>query len=244
MRKLHVSNGNLQRKPLNFAHKNARLEQLKQRLRKSAVKTSAPNKQDEKPETKAKIRKVDGGRMRARSDANSPRVLVKVTQKNINEGVVADSGHCIVAEAVKAAYPEAKYVSVDVATIRFTDKQKGKRYVYLTPRRAQESIINFDQGLGDELKPFQMTLQGGQVYEIGGNSRNTRPRLVKHPQASSEGNIPPVRVGGKLPPVGALSNSRRPRKRTAAGKKAQSKAGKKTGRMGRRREFGLRAMSK
>lgn len=174
--------------------------------------------------------------------SHSPKVLVKVTQKIINESVQADSSHCMVAEAVKAAYPNAKYVSVDIQTIRFTDKEKGKRYTYLTPRKAQEQIIAFDQGFDDELVPFQMTLQGGQVTDAGKTS-SQRAALQKDKRSNKSNSVRPVRVGGRTPPRGPLSNLPT-RKTTAAGKKAQSKAGKKTGRMGRRREFGLRAMSK
>src|SRR5215510_11021188 len=92
------------------------------------------------------------------NEAKSPKVLLKVTPRLVRDAVQANSGHCMIAEAVKEAVPGAKYVSVDLQTIRWTDTEKGKRYVYLTPRKAQFALIDFDQG--EEPTPFQATIQG------------------------------------------------------------------------------------
>lgn len=91
----------------------------------------------------------------------APEVRVQVTAPVIEQSRHRDSAHCMVAEAVKVAFPGAQRVSVDVQTIRFTDPKRNLRYVYLTPRVAQEAIIYFDQGeLPEE---FGFLLKRGQV---------------------------------------------------------------------------------
>src|SRR5438309_4940364 len=86
-----------------------------------------------------------------------PKPLVDVTQKEIDEGAIADSRKCMIAEAVKHCVPNAKSVSVDLATIRFTDGKSGNRYTYMTPYGAQQALVQFDQGLKPE--PFSFKLR-------------------------------------------------------------------------------------
>src|SRR5438034_11685730 len=78
---------------------------------------------------------------------------IAVSQANIEKGINADSRKCVVAEAVKSCIPNATSVAVDLATIRFTDKETGNRYTYMTPSSAQQAIIQFDQGIKPE--PFE-----------------------------------------------------------------------------------------
>jgi hypothetical protein len=60
--------------------------------------------------------------------------------------VRADSGGCLIADAIKAQYPQFSSVVVDMATIRITDREAGLRYCYLTPEPAQQVLLWFDQG--------------------------------------------------------------------------------------------------
>src|SRR5262245_57512785 len=73
----------------------------------------------------------------------SPRGLVRVTDELIETALPKNSEHCMIADAVKIAFPGAKGVSVDLATIRFSDPEKGLRYIYLTPRIAQTALVEF-----------------------------------------------------------------------------------------------------
>jgi hypothetical protein len=91
----------------------------------------------------------------------APRATVEVDEATIQAAIPNDSSHCMIAEAVKAAFPGAIRVSVDLQTIRFSDPVKRLRYVYLTPRAAQVALIRFDGG--ERPDPFSMRLQGGQV---------------------------------------------------------------------------------
>lgn len=95
----------------------------------------------------------------------SPQLKVELTREGIDAAKERDSSHCMIAEAVKTAFPGAAYVSVDLQTIRFSDPEKHLRYTYLTPRTAQIALVNFDQGRTPE--PFAFRLGRGQVTRSG-----------------------------------------------------------------------------
>ncbi len=165
----------------------------------------------------------------------APRLRLDVTGEIICDSTKRKSDSCMIAQAVKAAYPDAAHVAVDIQTIRFSDMKKGYRFTYLTPRVGQLAIIQFDQGNPPE--PFRLLLRNGQVTlagkrppkqkstdaQIEGRTaglRASREQLKKaklaldRTDAMTHCNKVPDKIGGKPPP-------------TAAGK---------------RREFGLRAL--
>ena len=153
--------------------------------------------------------------------ATSPKVRAPVTQEIIDSAVPRNSGHCILAEAVQAVRPDARFVAVDLQTIRFSEG--GKRYVYLTPRTGIKALIDFDQGVKPE--PFVLNLRNAHVMLAGKQGHKQKAELkTNHTGGSSI----PIRVGGQAPPVGLLSNG-------------GSNRGNRTG---QRREFGLRAVLK
>lgn len=157
----------------------------------------------------------------------SPMVTVTATPEIIEKAIPANSGHCVWADAVKQAYPDAQRISVDLATIRFTDPKKGQRYTYLTPRSVQVSLVNFDQGIKPE--PMSVRLKGGIVTKSspkGGTGKAHSPipprraTLAPDYEGTTSGNVVD-RVGGKTPPLAAYGN-----------------------RGGQRREFGLRGLGR
>src|SRR6266403_5193605 len=93
-----------------------------------------------------------------------------------------NSSHCMIAESIKAAYPRARFISVDISTIRFTDPDKGQRYTFLTPRRAQVALVQFDQGL--KPTPFHLQLRKAHVTTIRSQKKKDRDGTP------SEGGIP------------------------------------------------------
>ena len=166
----------------------------------------------------------------------SPKISVNVTEEIIKESTLRDSSHCMIAEAVRAAYPDAQRVSVDLQTIRLSDPKKGLRYTYLTPRTGQVALIRFDQGELPE--PFTMQLRGGQVTtanpkknlgtdaqkkrfaETQAQREQRRAALDKARLVSTNGERDGTvieRVGGKTPPLSTFA---------------------------RRREFGLRGLNR
>lgn len=134
----------------------------------------------------------------------APHVKVTLTDEIIVDSIQRHSSHCMIAEAVKAVLPKAKAVSVDLQTIRFTDPEKSLRYTYLTPRRAQVALVQFDQGIRTE--PFAFRLSGGHVTRAG--RKPGPPPLNKQTIRSPSGTGVPERVGGRTPPVANISARR------------------------------------
>ncbi len=81
---------------------------------------------------------------------------VSISGKNITESKVKDSHHCMIADAIKTKFPDARYIQVDVQSVRFSLPKKNKRFVYLTPAVAQKNLIKFDQG--KKVEPFSFCL--------------------------------------------------------------------------------------
>jgi hypothetical protein len=146
-----------------------------------------------------------------------PRVHVAVKAETINTSMRANSSHCMIAEAIKLAVPEAKHVAVDISTIRWSDPAKGLRYVYLTPRVAQEALVDFDEGTPPS--PFSFILRGAHVSRAGrppgpsalvadaelgkpGKGGKKRPQpLPTRAKLQTDGkDSRPHRVGGRRPP--------------------------------------------
>jgi hypothetical protein len=165
---------------------------------------------------------------------------VEVTEEVIADSIRRDSSHCMIAEAVRRAVPTATFVAVDLQTIRFTDKENRRRYVFLTPRRAQELLVKFDQG--ERPEPFRVRLSNPQVVELSPRKPNRDakedrgaapktagaadgviapvavpdPKPVKRVRKTAELKVRerdlPGKVGGDTPPTAVLSNRGRIRR--------------------------------
>lgn len=152
---------------------------------------------------------------------------VRVDTETIEDAIPRDSSHCMIAEAVRTAFPAAKNISVDLQTIRFSDPERGLRYTYLTPRVAQLALINFDMGIKPD--PFFFRLRSGMV-----TASSKRPPLqkqseehVKNAKAARKATADKVRemsativdrrhgdgttpdvVGGRTPPITTFARRR------------------------------------
>jgi hypothetical protein len=155
----------------------------------------------------------------------APRPIIKVTKDILARAEQRNSGHCAIADAIKAACPWAIFISVDLQTIRFSDPERGLRYVYLTPRNAQQFIVNYDHGT--HTSPFQFKLpRGAQVTKMA-NKPGTHPKVAKSkivkyrsgvpsgkhfPTATAQllnaGDKVPRIVGGREPPSPKYSQRR------------------------------------
>ena len=114
--------------------------------------------------------KKRGGTPRSRPRA--PRVTVTIDRETIESSVRRDSRHCMIAEALKQAMPSMTSVTVDLASIRFTDPARRLRFVYITPRPAQIALIDFDRGVMP--KPFSVVLkQPGHITRNRGPDERT-----------------------------------------------------------------------
>lgn len=151
-----------------------------------------------------------------RKRPKAPRVVLDVTEEIIEDAIPRDSSHCLWADAVKAAWPDARRIAVDIQTIRFTDPKKGLRYIYLTPRAVQVSLVQFDQGVRPI--PHSAQLRAGHVVavrtESGRGEKKTRSlaqlkaaakgrEVLKKTTLRKNAAAVPERVGGKAPPIAA-----------------------------------------
>jgi hypothetical protein len=133
----------------------------------------------------------------------------------------------MIADAIKTAVPNAQSVSVDLSTIRWTDPVRELRYIYLTPRRAQIALIDFDAGRVP--KPFDVQLAGAaQVvramwHRTGGQrhapaeweqkrpmfkaaiAEQRKARGLSQPEIAAEIGIPPQSLTSYLTPTGAVA---------------------------------------
>jgi hypothetical protein len=83
---------------------------------------------------------------RGRNPGTAPRLTVQITERQWNTAIRSDSGGCLIADAIKTQFPDLSAVTVDMATIRATDRARGERYTWLTPGPAQNLLLGFDQG--------------------------------------------------------------------------------------------------
>lgn len=141
------------------------------------------------------------------------RIHIPITQENINNAAARDSAHCVIADAIHAAIPEAKRISVDLQTIRFT--VNNERVVYLTPGPQQSLLVKFDQGVmpapGDMYLSHAIQRVPARDRSRAGESKRKKATVRRKSVNNSELEI--TVEGGPLPPTAALSN-RRGRRRT------------------------------
>ena len=160
----------------------------------------------------------------------TPSPTLEITEDIIASAERRNSGHCMIAETVKVAVPDASYVTVDLQTIRFTILKLGLRFTYLTPGPAQAALVNFDQG--DHTEPFSIRLRGGHATKAGRKLKAKDADRDKTTLTKKAGTT--TRVGGRPPPLAALMNTS-----PKNGKGTQAKKDHTTG-VGTRRKFGIK----
>jgi hypothetical protein len=158
------------------------------------------------------------GRNQRSSQLSRPhvhRVEVTVTDALIDKAIPSNSGHCMIAEAIKASVPHAKAVTVDLISIRWTDPREGKRYIYFTPPGAQAALLEFDNGLKPEA--FRFLLRNpAQIVPSGTESRKPGARRTQGMVRTSLSTNPkesPTKIGGKTPGRAVLTNAQSGRMR-------------------------------
>lgn len=143
-----------------------------------------------------------------RGKKRSRRVDVYVSLEKIVESESRSSSHCMIAEAVKEAVPEAQNVAVDLQTIRWSDPITRRRYIYLTPRVAQVALVKFDQG--EHSEPFSFQLKGAHSLAMGLSSAQRKagkkPKDNKQRMVGGDNGMVPEKRGGKSPPLAALAH--------------------------------------
>lgn len=117
--------------------------------------------------------------MARRKSGGSPTVEVALTPLQHDKARQSDSGGCLIADRIK----EQGYtsVSVDMATIRFTDPETGMRYTYLTPEQAQYILLAFDQGWPNPFERFTLrrAVKITPVIKDRNNAKRREERLAE-----------------------------------------------------------------
>lgn len=150
----------------------------------------------------------------------SPKIIVTVDAESIANSMIANSSHCMISDSIKKLHPEFTMISTDLQTIRVSDQSAKLRYIYFTPRPAQERIVDFDEGLGVE--PFTFVLQrAAQILRTRDpdQQRQTRERAAtgknfnthNDPKVAQRvgGRAVPTVIGGRAPPRAIVSGTRR-----------------------------------
>jgi hypothetical protein len=104
------------------------------------------------------------------------KVEISVLDKHLNDAMARNSSHCATAEAIKEQVPEARFIAVDLQTIRWSDPKRGLRYVFLTPHAIQSDVIvPFDQGERQNCKPVTVRMKPAFVTKCGRKSQRHTP---------------------------------------------------------------------
>jgi hypothetical protein len=93
------------------------------------------------------------------------RLKVHVTDSDIAKAKQNDSMMCVVAQAIARTFPDARRISVDIQSIRWSDVQG--RHTYLTPYAVQGYIVAFDAG--DDINPFSFSLDSRKAIPVQRN---------------------------------------------------------------------------
>lgn len=173
---------------------------------------------------------------------------ITVTEEVIARACVRDSRHCMVAEAIKAAKPEWHSISVDLATIRWTNPRTRQRYTALTPDGIRNAIFHFDQG--EPVEPFAFTLKAvHHIRSSAGTKQGTperaaatteRTRQRRNPKVRLDGDGQPVIHGGPSLPRGHMGGAANPVQPTQVEVTGEEGNIKLSG--GRYRQYGLRQL--
>jgi hypothetical protein len=105
------------------------------------------------------------------------RYKIEVTAENIQESCKTNARHCMIADAIACQFPKVRNISVDMMTIRWSDPEKGWRYIYLTPKPAQKALIAYD--MGEQIEPFSFQVRSGHAVPMYLGSGKNRKRAHK-----------------------------------------------------------------
>ncbi|PWT77541.1 MAG: hypothetical protein C5B60_02600 [Chloroflexi bacterium] len=101
--------------------------------------------------------------------------VYEVTQEDIDNGIANDSFYCPISNAINRTSPYLHRVQTDLASIRWSDLTKRKRYVFITPDIAQQFIIQYGEG---KARPFTLKLPiAAQIVEMRPKIRTPEQKL-------------------------------------------------------------------
>jgi hypothetical protein len=112
-------------------------------------------------------------------------ITIEVTEDDIRRAERNNSFHCVVAQAVARTISDATNIDVDTQSIRFSvpvnKEGRCERWLYWTPYRVQQYIIDYDAG--EHIEPFAFMLRSPERRE---SKRNAANGLTKDARAKRE----------------------------------------------------------
>ena len=150
--------------------------------------------------------------------------LIHVTKEDYEAAVPGSSSHCAVEVAIKRMFPEFKFISVDIQSIRWSDPKHDVRHMALTPQPIARNILEFDavRVPGDISFYLRSVMQtpmlhgrhGEKSFQYGTADQSAaklrKPKVKatgKRNGKSSHVNGVPTVVGGSLPPRAHMRRS-------------------------------------
>ena len=88
----------------------------------------------------------------------------------------------MIADAIHEADPKARYVCVDLQSVRWSNLETGQRFVCFTPPKAQASLLLFDNGI--KPKPFSCTVHSAIIKKVGWKATHPHTDETKRKRGS------------------------------------------------------------
>jgi hypothetical protein len=127
---------------------------------------------------------------------------IRVTADIINAACRMNNRRCMIADAIRRHVVGAQNIVVDLMTIRYSIPEKGLRYIFHTPRKAQFALMKFDAAR--PITPFKFRLHSGHIVSMRAKDRSRlEHNLGKRKMTAKKhanGGTETVTVGGTAPP--------------------------------------------
>lgn len=121
---------------------------------------------------------------------------IHVTQEDIDAGKACLGSVCPISMAIKRQRPTATRIETDMQLIRWSVGRR--RYYRLTPRTAQQFIVDFDAGV--KVKPFSFNL-GAPTFIVDKTGEEPKTKIYHHEHRGGNGSTSTkVTVHKKKPP--------------------------------------------
>jgi hypothetical protein len=87
------------------------------------------------------------------------KLVVPVSQENIDWGIEGNSRRCMIKKAVEEKFPELKHIRVTRDYVRATDPERDVIYTFPMSAFGRSMLLLFDEGNRVALKPFALHLR-------------------------------------------------------------------------------------
>jgi hypothetical protein len=125
---------------------------------------------------------------------------IQVTAEIIKNACQMNNRRCMIADAIRRQIPGATSIAVDLMTIRYSIPERGLRYIFSTPRKAQIALMHFDRGRCPV--PFKFRLHSGHIVSMlqDDKQRHNLGRRKATTKKLRNGGSETNTIGGKAPP--------------------------------------------